>query len=250
MAVRDPGVAPGNITRLAAVLTVPRPKARRAAGLDDRGPTAATLRASLVSLDVVAVSVAWSLALLQLKPGARPGAGLVAVVALIVPTSVAILAAQHLYRARVCSVRSVETEGLIRTALLSAGLAWAAGGWSGVTLHDAAVGAGLSFVLTRGLRSGFSSYLQAGRRKGRFGRPVVLVGANEEGDDLYRLLSQHPELGFHVVGFVGEAAGAPVPVPYLGRVEETAQALARTGATGVIVAATARGAGQLNRLTR
>ena len=215
-------------------------------------PTPRQLRRSLVMVDTLGVMVAWSAALLWLKPVEATGrASMLWVVGVLVPTTLALVAAQHLYRARVCSVRSVETEKLVRTALLAALLAWVIGAHGGVTVHDAAVGAGLTFVFLRGLRSAFSSYLQAARRKGRFSRPVVLVGANEEGHGLFRLLGQHPELGFHVVGFVGQGdPGCYFDAPYLGTIDETEQAVARSGATGVIVAATALDSTRLSRLAR
>jgi exopolysaccharide biosynthesis polyprenyl glycosylphosphotransferase len=202
-------------------------------------------------LDALAVAVAWSLALLQLKPGASRQPGLPLVIGAIVPIALAAVTLQHLYRARVCSVRSVETERLIRTAMVTVAAAWLVGHRFNVTVQDVAVGGGLTFMLMRASRSAFAGYLQAARRRGRFGRSVVLVGANEEAADLHRLLTQHPELGFHVVGYVGDPGASCVSgLPYLGRVEDTDSVVARAGATGVIVAATALGAGELNRIAR
>ncbi|MEA2827816.1 MAG: hypothetical protein QOG43_2255 [Actinomycetota bacterium] len=203
-------------------------------------------------LDAIAATVAWSFALTGLKPPAGvPEPSRLWAVAMLVPAALALLAGQRLYQARVCSVRSVETQGLVRTALLTAALAVVAGGRWHLDVHDAAVGAGLMFVLLRSLRSGFCTYLEAGRKEGRFRRPVVLVGDNEEADHLYRLLGQHPELGFEVVGFVAETGACRrFDIPYLGPVGQTEQAVARAGATGVVVAATALTYSQLNRLAR
>jgi len=202
-------------------------------------------------LDALGVLLAWTLALLRLKPVDAREAGLPLVIAILVPTALIVFAVQHLYRARVCSVRSVETEGLIRAAMVTAVVAWAVGGRYGVTVQDAAVGSGLTFVLTRALRSAFAGYLQSARRRGLFARPVLLVGANDEAEDLFRLLTQHPELGFRVVGVVGEPVdGCVIELPYLGAAEDAVNAVRRTGATGVIIAATALDSGQLNRIAR
>lgn len=232
----------------------PAPSLRTRLAAAHLGPVIG-LRRCLFFLDALGVTLAWAVALLAMEPAAGPArSGSPIAVALIVAAALAMLASQHLYRARVCSVRAVETERLIRTSVLTAVLVFVVGGLGGsmITVHDAAVGGGAMFLLLRGLRSAFGGYLQAGRRRGRFSRPVVLVGANDEAHDLYRLLRQHPELGYGIVGFVGETSGSGpgFDVPWLGTVEETEDAVSRSGATGVIVAATALETAALNRLIR
>ncbi|MGH9264385.1 MAG: sugar transferase [Acidimicrobiales bacterium] len=254
MAVRALKGAPGRHT-LAPVLDLTPSLPPLASVLQSRPPVRMGLRRCLVLLDAIALTTAWSLALLRLKPVAPGGrGGLLAVVFLLVPAALAALALQQLYRARVCSVRSLESERLVRTSLLTAVFALALAPVAGttVTVQDAALGAGLSFLCLRALRTAFGGYLQTRRRRGRFTRPVVLVGANAEAEDLYRLLDQHPELGFEVVGVVGDQRpdGSSIVASYLGTVADTEQAVAATGATGVIVAATAVGTSQLNHLAR
>ena len=53
-------------------------------------------------------------------------------------------------------------------------------------------------------RSIFRGWLGAARRNGRYVRNVVIVGANADGAELVDLLTCHDELGFRVVGVLGD----------------------------------------------
>ncbi|MGH8975544.1 MAG: hypothetical protein ACRD0C_20350, partial [Acidimicrobiia bacterium] len=148
------------------------------------------LRRVLVLLDATAVAVAWSVALLVPDgldfPGISKLPNLIAAVALATVAAVALVASQRLYLARVCSVRAVETVRLGRTAVLLALLLQAGERKLGVrvSLTESIAGATLSFALLGSFRDGYRAWLKAHRRQGRHSRPIVVVGANEEGYDL------------------------------------------------------------------
>jgi exopolysaccharide biosynthesis polyprenyl glycosylphosphotransferase len=166
-----------------------------------------------------------------------------------------LLASARLYRARVSSVRTIEMTRLARVSVLLALLAVLVQSVRGGDAHvlRTALGGGASLVLLTIFRSGFRSWLQGRRRDGRFVRPVVIVGANEDAVEIHRLLTAHPELGFRVVGVVGERDDARrnglAPL-WRGPAEAAVAAVADTGASGAVVVATALPGSVLNRTTR
>ncbi|MBW3602206.1 MAG: sugar transferase [Actinobacteria bacterium] len=217
----------------------------------------AGLRRLLVALDTVAAATAWGVALGLASPSTPPaGLALRAWVVLAATlATVALVASQRLYLARVSSVKAVETARLARvsalTGLLVLGFARAVD--LTVSVPEGAVGAALSFALLAAVRGGYRSYLNAQRRRGRFSRPVVIVGGNEEADDLCRLLLDHPEVGFHVVGVVGRLGRARRglrDVPWLGEVPDAVEAIRLAGANGALVAASAVPSYELNAVVR
>ena len=92
------------------------------------------------------------------------------------------------------------------------------------------------------------------RRSGRLLRPVVVVGGNHEGAELCKMIRNYPHLGYEVRGFVDDdhdhTYGTHQHHPMLGTLEETIDAVRKTGSTGVIIAATAMDLGTSNRLIR
>jgi exopolysaccharide biosynthesis polyprenyl glycosylphosphotransferase len=85
------------------------------------------------------------------------------------------------------------------------------------------------------------------RRHGRLLRDVVIVGSNDEARELADMLGDDPTLGYRVVGFVSDAGGED---DLLGTEAETLDVVRRTGAGGVIVAASALSVAVSNRLVR
>jgi exopolysaccharide biosynthesis polyprenyl glycosylphosphotransferase len=220
---------------------------------------ALVLRRLLVVCDVVGVAVAWALALSL--PGRNPspfaGRPLALAVAVLIMTcgGLAAIASQRLYLARVCGVRAVELERLARAAAVSGLFAYGAAHAFNLTVTGlrATLGAGVMFVLLALLRSGYEAWLKSSRAQGKYSRPIVVVGGNEEGFELYRLLHTHPELGFRINGIVGSAEECRkwgTDVPWLGEVGDVARVVRSTGANGVVVAASAVPPEQLNRMTR
>ena len=232
----------------------PTPTPTRASG---RGSQ--SLRRILVLLDATAMFAAWMIGLTFPDGLDRPGwshfPNLVVAVVLATVAGIAMIASQRLYLARVCSVRAVETVRLGRTAVLTALLLQAGERRLGihVSLTESIGGAALCFAFLTASRDGYRAWLKAHRRAGRHSRPIVIVGANDEGFDLYHLIGNHPELGFRVCGVVGspaDVADRNYDVPWLGDLTHVADAVRLAGANGVLVAASALPSAQLNRVVR
>jgi exopolysaccharide biosynthesis polyprenyl glycosylphosphotransferase len=79
-------------------------------------------------------------------------------------------------------------------------------------------------------------------------RNVVIVGGNDEATQLANMLVEDPTLGYRVVGFVDDHEDDTGRL--LGPVAETLDIVRRTGATGVILAASAMSVAVSNRLVR
>jgi FlaA1/EpsC-like NDP-sugar epimerase len=171
---------------------------------------APALRRLLLLLDGFAIELAWAAALVL--PFGRSSTvtplELVLVVAAVTAAALLGIASQKLYRSRVAGVRAVEVARLGRVAALATGVAYltARGLDLPVPSWRLAAGGATSFVLLAGFRSLFDARLKALRAQGCYGRPVVIVGANDEGLGLYRLLHTHPEIGFRISGVVGSEA--------------------------------------------
>ncbi|MGH9286405.1 MAG: sugar transferase, partial [Acidimicrobiales bacterium] len=92
------------------------------------------------------------------------------------------------------------------------------------------------------------------RAKGRFLRPVLIVGANEEAVRLCHHMASNPHLGYRPLGFVDDAADAAGPLAgglrVLGSTHELLELVECTGATGVVVATTAISTKASNRVAR
>lgn len=221
------------------------------------------LRRLLVGFDLTCMVLAWVLALWLpssiLGPRATASTDFALQLAVGVATGLAAMALQRLYLARVCSIRSVELAHTGRAALVSgiAVLLVSEGADLPISIRRAAFGAALVFFLVSMLRGIYSSMLRERRARGLHARPIVLVGTNDEARELATLVDTHPEFGYRIVGVIGcpdehEAwAGTPAPeVDYLGPLAGSVEAIARSGANGVIVAASAIDSDKFNRLTR
>jgi exopolysaccharide biosynthesis polyprenyl glycosylphosphotransferase len=248
-----PGVADRDVVQLAPA--PPSPTAR-----DDASPVggSAGLRHLLVTLDVLALTFAWGLTLVV--PGVGAGADRSDLVSLgaavaAVGLGVWLLASQRLYWARVCSVRTVEIGRLAKVSALLGALVAAASSLVGVDVRaaEALVGGVATMVFLLMFRSGYRGWLRDRRREGRFCRPVMLVGLNDEALDMQRLLHHHPELGFRVTAVLGdreEATRLGMASLWTGTVADAA-AVARTSATtGAVVVASAVPSDELNRTIR
>ena len=236
---------------------IPRAKLQVVGGA---GPTGSRwLRRMLLVLDLASVAIAWGIVLAI--PGrfggafsGRPGA-LVVAEATIMLASIAAIASQRLYLARVSGVRSVEIARLARAATLSAVSAFVVSNLidAGISGWRAAAGGALSFVLLAWFRALYTTWLKWARAQGRYCRPVLIVGSNEQAHALYRLLDNHPEIGFRVVGVVGHAPDVAhwhEPARYLGTLDDSLSAAAASGVTGVMVAGSAVPSEELDGLTR
>jgi exopolysaccharide biosynthesis polyprenyl glycosylphosphotransferase len=220
-----------------------------------RGSNALRLR--LIAVDVVAVllsSIAdmW----IRRKLGGQSAADLSNPLLVTLTTTVAavgLIASQRLYLARVCSTRAIEIERLFRVAVLyglvGAGIIWVSGYRPSIT--GTLSRSILAFVFLALGRSLYRAWLTSQRRRGRYGRPVLIVGADDDAAAWSRLLNDHPELGLRVSGIVSDTRPFSLPeVPWLGSVAELRDIARSTGATGAMVAATAFSPPALNGIIR
>lgn len=201
------------------------------------------LRARLLTGDVLATALGWSVAVAAVG-GGHPRV-LVAIGWLIaVATTLAVLTSQRLYLARVCSIQSVEIQRLGRVALITGALLLVAliALFGQASLGPVAAGSAASFGALTIHRMRFRSWLRAQRRHGRHARPLVLLGQGTGSDALATLLAEQPEAGFELVGTFGPPAD--------GNLDDVIAAVGRSGASGVIIDAGAWQPQQLNDLIR
>lgn len=219
-----------------------------------RGPR---LRTRLVLRDLVALSACTALVMFT-APEAHTvalttRAAVLGTFALV--TWLGILA-QGLYRARNCSIRSIEVLRVGRAAALGAG----AGLIVAATIHHPmaewiAATASLAFVAVAAQRGQFAASLGRARTAGRHCRPVVIIGGRSETERLLTLLEQHPELGLRAVGTMGRRrdgeAGTEIgTTPWLGDLERTGATMQTHRIDSVIVASGDLSTGDLNLVVR
>ena len=212
------------------------------------------LRYFLVGLDVAALTVSWVIATMLVPPSARSTVVLLLVAIAFVGGGFVIFRATGLYRARVCSLRTVEYAHLVRACVLMALLALAISAISHTAdRREIALSIPLAFLLTIVLRSGYRTWLTNQRRFGRYLRPVLLFGAGSESADIVALLAQHPELGYRTAGVVGdkrEALRHGLKGYWCGELDDGLAVLAETGGTGAIVCAGDIHPSQLNQIVQ
>lgn len=202
-----------------------------------RPPKPPKLRLALVATDAVAAAASWGL-VLRHEGGISPVTRL-AVVAGMTVAALGLLHLNKLYLARICRVRAVEVSRLARVAVLLGTIAYFVGGRVpiGMTGGSAVKGAVVFFLVLAATRSAYTSWLKRMRSNGNASRPVIIVGSNEEGVDLRRLLDEHPELGLVVAAMVSRASEADA-------------ALLKYQVDSVVIAVSALGKTELNLLTR
>jgi exopolysaccharide biosynthesis polyprenyl glycosylphosphotransferase len=240
--------------RLRAAGTTPQ---RSPVAPDAKRPTgSAALRRVLIALDVAAISLAWAIVFL---PGSIGEDGFLSPATALPPAITVVglwlMSSARLYRARVSSIRTVEATRLARISVILGLTAFA----MGVAidrqprLREMAAGAFLTFALLVIGRGGYRSWLRAKRVEGRFSRPVVIVGINDETIEVIHLFEAHPELGFSFCGVVGERSEAiahGLDEHWLGSLDEAVPAMLEHKATGAVLVATAVPNPALNVLCR
>jgi len=89
------------------------------------------------------------------------------------------------------------------------------------------------------------------RTSGRLSRPILIVGADGDAAALARTLLRRADLGYCPVGYVSDDAAVDVAgLVYRGRLEHVDNALATTGANGVVISLRSVDAERVNKLTR
>src|SRR5713226_1981043 len=115
-----PPVTPGTSSTSIALGVEPRVAQPDGSARKPGGGAAPILRRLLVLLDVLAVAVAWTVALVFPWGGASaPALTMTLELLLVVVVCLAAIAAQRLYLARVCGVRAVEVARLGRASMVA-----------------------------------------------------------------------------------------------------------------------------------
>ena len=217
------------------------------------------LRWLLVFHDLLALTIAWPLAVLMTGQDntasffARSRAGFLP---FIVAITWALIASNKLYRSRVCSVRSVETAALIRACVLAGVGAFLVAPRvhaADLRLRTLVIGQFLAFMFVLLGRTTYRALLRRARRDGRFVRPVVLIGTGDEAYELLRLMVDEPELGYSVVGLIGDELGSGArtfSVPYLGPTSDAVAIMRERHVYGAIVGASSLSFHELNETVR
>jgi exopolysaccharide biosynthesis polyprenyl glycosylphosphotransferase len=222
------------------------------------------IRRRLVAGDAVAALLAWLVPFLffgDLVSDSLAGAtwvtGLIAVAVLAGATlfTLAVLAGEKLYRARVSSMRTVEIARIARAALVVGMAALVLGKFLGeahlVRVPVATVV--FTFLFLNFWRASFASWLKESRRKGRFTRPVLLIGTNAEARNFSKVVETHPELGYRFIGVIGsisERERHEFDIPYLGDFTDLRSVLRSSGVRGAIVIGSSAGRGEINSAVR
>jgi exopolysaccharide biosynthesis polyprenyl glycosylphosphotransferase len=166
-----------------------------------------------------------------------------------IPVWVSVFARQRLYVSRFISRRVDEWRRILHGSAYAV-VALAAGGYA-LQLNVSRAWMILAAALVVGvvgLEREIARHLFARMRcQGKLLRNVIIVGSNDEARELATMLADDPTLGYRVVGFVADADDCD---DLLGTAEETLDVLRRTGASGVIVAASAMSVAVSNRLVR
>ena len=176
-------------------------------------------------------------------------------VMMFVVVTIGSIAANKLYKARVCSVRALETATLLRANVIALVVMAALRNkfLPELRVRDLMWAQLMAFVGVLIARSLYRKVLKRARRAGRFMRAVVVVGTGDEGFEMLRLLQDEPELGYDVRGVVGERSTyerLQFAVPYLGNTDSVVGAVQSAGATGAILGVSALDFRELNRVVR
>jgi len=223
---------------------------------DTGSPPRVSLKQRLWLGDLVAATLAWS-SVLVVYPAwesARPiRTDRVGWTAAAIVTTLALLALQNLYWARVCNIRTVELQGIGRSALGTAVVLVVIEQVlrANLPLREVWLAGFVAFATIALQRTAFTAWLRHNRAAGRFVRDLVMVGADADAVELAAVMRDHPELGFRTCGYVGEPGRDHlIEAPHLGGVAHVLQAVERTRASGVVVIASALGSDTLNATVR
>ncbi len=103
------------------------------------------------------------------------------------------------------------------------------------------------FAVRQAVRAVFAKL----RRSGRLSRPILVVGTDTFASDLVGGLQNQPNLGYNVVGFVGDTYPEnPHGLPVVGDMDRIEEMAIRLGVTGVMISLYSVDGPTVNRLTR
>jgi exopolysaccharide biosynthesis polyprenyl glycosylphosphotransferase len=168
------------------------------------------LRRALVLGDLAALAAGWGITLFLFSDGARSIAQSWLLLIAAVGLGMWLLALQGLYLTRVSAIRSVEISRLFRAVVLTAAGELLIARVTRVPnrVRESIAAVILTFIFIVIVRSVFRAYMTEARKRGRYMRSLVLVGASAEAAHIVKLLETHPETGYQVVGIVGDRTAA------------------------------------------
>lgn len=212
------------------------------------------LRLGSVLLDLVVVAVGWLIGMALGGSASGMGTSATTLAAALVVHWLAYQRA-GLYRSRITAIRLEEMRRVLRTTLVVAGILVLLGRLTliSVPIGVAALATSVTLPMMYAERAVLRAWLLSQRAAGRFCRSVVIVGTNDETAAMYDILSQHPELGFDVVGVYGDQVEAErLGLGGLWKGDEfSASSQVQAGnITGAIVSTSSLDADSLNRVTR
>ena len=212
------------------------------------------LRYLLIGLDGGALTLAWVLATVTMPRSGRSLGLAVVATGVFVVFGLLVFGGMGLYRARICALREVEYEHAAKSCL-AIGLGVFVIQITTVPHRVASTGAivfgsAMAFLFVLISRSVYRTWLTSQRRVGNYLRSVVLVGAGSESSGIAALLKDHPELGYKIVGVVGDEVDAErhgFNGTWRGEVEDVLTLLDEESGIGAIVCAGDLRSSQLNR---
>ncbi len=216
------------------------------------------LRHRIISTDIAAALISWcvgTFAFHIFHRGSMTQPILSSIIGGIAFTSIVVglCVVFQLYRTKISFVPSDERMRIFIVALI-AGIA--AGTFARIETHQFSLLLGTTtlfvFLFSDILfRSLFRQWLRIQRSHGRFHREILLIGTNQDAYDMYELLRTHPEIGFSIVGVVGDKKEADNfdDIAWCGDIDEVVESTRKTGATGVVIAAKSLDTSQLRHVT-
>lgn len=214
------------------------------------------LKAVLVVGDAIAIALGYAATLAFTTSGDRHD--LVGALAVTVTAATVGLWAVHmqgLHLARVSAVRAIELSRTARAiAILTASMLLADRvAHLGFRLRDVIPASVTALVLLCVWRSMFRSSMAHARADGRHLRRVVVIGTGDESGRVVELCATHREVGFVVVGVIGdpiEAAVYGLSEYWLGTVDDAEDLVATAELSGVFVTPGALSAERMKQLLR
>ena len=220
-------------------------------------PASGGLRYMLFILDAATAWVSWVLALIVAWPGSLSAAVMWAIpMASAMALCTVILAnSQHLYQSRVCALKAEEVTRLTRVACIEGLAIFAVGELVGayVSPARAALGGTAVLVALSSSRSGYSAWLRSKRARGHFARPICILGTDREAQEIVHLVQDHPELGYRVVGVIGDPSqweDRGMQVPAYDRSDPVAAVMAAGGIGAIVTTGAIGGEGGDYLVTR
>lgn len=204
------------------------------------------LRRYLAAGDVVALVATWGVEVVTRSKGQLPQHLVCSAVAVVV--TLATMQRAGLYRSRVCALRSLEAVRVVAAATVGTAafvfcnLFAGSSNFAGPIELAGPIEAGaIAAVAVLLLRWRFTQWLRGRRSASKFLRTVVMVGANEDAEALWALLSSEPELGYKIGGIVARRqSSAPwANLPHSDNLDRIGDLADRASANGVIVVASA-----------